>query len=170
MPREHGTRSHHSLYRPDVSGSRVLARTTRRGLPWAALRAENRLKCCGGSGSHTPQLGPQLGLPDARGWGGRAWRAEPRVSTRGWRELSSFPGIRPTPYSGRVVRTTGPPGKPQNVKPPKEPREGIVFIPSVEREAPEIRLRCYVKKPGRLNRNTPQRATESADQKPGRPL
>lgn len=67
VPREHGTRSHHSPYRPDVSGSRVSARTTPRGLPWAALRAENRLKCCGGSGSQTQQWAKSrsFGMPDA---------------------------------------------------------------------------------------------------------
>lgn len=46
-----------------------------------------------------------------------------------------------------MVGTTGPPGKPQNVKPLKEPSEGIVFTPTVEREALEIRLNCYMKKP-----------------------
>lgn len=119
-----------------------------------------RLNCCGGRASEHNAWAESwcCRMPEA-GAEGLASRA-PSEHTRGWWELSSSPAIKPRPCSGRVVRTIGPPGKPQNVKPLKEPSEGTVFFPSVEREAPEIRLSCYMKKPGWLNRNTTYRAVK----------
>lgn len=119
-----------------------------------------RLNCCGGRASEHNAWAESwcCRMPEA-GAGGLASRA-PSERTGGWWELSSSPAIKPRPRSGRVVRTIGPPGKPQNVKPLKEPSEGTVFFPSVEREAPEIRLSCYMKKPGWLNRNTTYRAVK----------
>ena len=69
MPREHGTQlevnmgrhSRCSPYHPDVSASRVSARTTRHGLPRTAFRAENRAQLLWRQRLLNTTAGPEAG-------------------------------------------------------------------------------------------------------------
>lgn len=115
-----------------------------------------RLNCCGGGASEHNAWAESwcCRMPEA-GAEGLASRA-PRERMRGWWELSSSPAIKPRPRQC----TCGQNHWTSREAPLKEPSEGTVFFPSVEREAPEIRLSCYMKKPGWLNRNTTYRAVK----------